>query len=229
MTDHQNLHGTRERHLLGGMGLQVLLIALLVFVYTQAARQLRYQREQFLRLREQVAACKAQVTRAGQPDLSVVRARVNRMEGRLINPRSLSGWVAALRVAAEEKFGFQGAVVRVGSVEKTVRAELERGFSYEASLSGVEMEAKASTQEVASLLEALSGSDSQPLCPLQEISLEALPSDGPDPVRVRLKWLVAVAPPAEGEPAPSGEPSPAADLKPGSPDWGPRTEPFRSP
>ena len=47
--------GRRERHLISGLVLQVVVVGISVFVFTQAIRYLKYERTRFLELREQIS------------------------------------------------------------------------------------------------------------------------------------------------------------------------------
>ncbi|MBI3615271.1 MAG: hypothetical protein HY211_02020 [Candidatus Omnitrophica bacterium] len=190
----------REKHLLGGLGLQVLVVGLLVFVYTQAARQLNYQRGQFLKFQEQLSAAKAQVAKAGSPDLEKLRAQVAELEGRLAALKTLPELAKTLESSAKERFGFHDVTLMVGVVEKTVQSDLPDRPAVAANLVGLELKGAASTRETAAFLDSLTSSLSKFLFPLQSMQLEAQAPNQQGPLAVRLKWLVAVSPESESAP-----------------------------
>lgn len=186
----------REEHLLGGLGFQVLVVGLLVFIYTQAARQLNYQRGQFLKFQEQLLAAKSQVAKAGKPDLEKLRAQVAEMEGRLAAPKTLPELAKTLESSVKERFGFHDVTLMVGVVEKTVRSDLPDRPVVEANLVGLELKGAASSRETAAFLDSLALSRSKFLLLLQSMQLEAQAPNQQGPLAVRLKWLVAVSPEA---------------------------------
>lgn len=215
----------RETHVLSGLGLQVLVVAVLVFVYTQAARQLNYQRGLFLRFQEQLAAAKMQTAKSGKPDLARIREEVNRLSARLATPQILSEWAKALESSAKERFGFHEVTVNVGAVEKTVAADLGEKAALEAQMVALELKGTATTRNAAAFLAELASTDLRILCPLQSMRLEAQGPEQTDPVTLRLKWLVATS----TKPAQPDSVLPALDKRASSPAWGWREEPFLSP
>ena len=184
----------REKHLLGGLGIQVLVVGLLVFVYTQAARQVNYRRGQFLRFQEQLSAAKAQAEKVGQPDLEKLRAKVTELESRFVSSQAVSELAKTIESAAREKFGFREVTVAVGTTEKTVRSDLPGRPDVEANLVGLELSGSAATRNIAAFLADLTSSPQKFIFSLQSLRIEARASDQPAPVAVHLKWLVAVSP-----------------------------------
>lgn len=222
----------RETHLLSGLGLQVIVVALLVFVYTQAARQLNYQRGLFLRLQEQMAAAKTQAAKAEKPDLNKLRAEVDQFAARLSTPEMLSEWAKLLESFATDRFGFHEASVSVGAVEKTMEIDLGGKAVFETQMVALEFKGTGTTRNAAAFLTSLASADLKLLCPLQSMRLEAGAPDQADPVTLRLKWLVAISSkPAAAGPAPGVSPPsiPVPDKKAPSVTWGWREEPFLSP
>ena len=219
-------HHLREHHLLSGLGLQVLVVALLVFVYTQAARQLNYQRGLFLRLQEQLGAAKMQAAKGGKPDLNKLRAEVDQLEARLATPRMLSEWAKALESSAKERFGFHEVNVSVGAVEKTVGVDLGEKAAFETQMVALEFKGTAATRNAAAFLASLASPELKLLCPLQSMSLEARGPEQNDPITLRLKWLVAIS----SKPTQAGSvPEISLPNAPPSLTWGWREEPFLSP
>ncbi len=210
---------------MSGLGLQVLVVAVLVFVYTQAARQLNYQRGLFLRLQEQLTAAKMQTAKSGKPDLAKLRAEVDQMEARLASAQMLSEWAKGLESSAKERFGFHEVNVNVGAVEKTVAADLGEKSVLEAPMVVLELKGTATTRNAAAFLAGMASPELKLLCPLQSMRLEAQGPEQADPVSLRLKWLVAISP----KPAQPGSVPPAPDKRASSPTWGWREEPFLSP
>ncbi len=221
----------RETHLLSGLGLQVLVVALLVFIYTQAARQLNYQRGQFLRLQEQVAAAKVEVAKAGKPDLEKLRAEVEGLKSRLVTLQFLSDWAEVLGPSVRDRFGFQDVTFNVGGVEKTMNLNLGDKPAVEIRLVGLEFRGTSTTRNAAAFLESLAPSNLKLLCPLHSMGGEAQAADQPFPAVFRIKWLIAVSSESSQPSSGSGSTSfPLPERKEGPPlTWGWREEPFLSP
>ncbi len=219
--------GYRERHLLSGIGLQLLLIGLLVFAYTQAIRQMNYKREMFLTLKEQVAQGAAQVTREGKPDLTRIRSGIfHRWEAYLAAPDTLSEWAKRIEDIARDRYGFGDLQVKVGSApERSVRIPLFEESSLEVHLYPIELEGTATARSGAAFLNSMDTASFKLLCPLTSMQVKALEPEAPRPVRFRFKWLAATLPqPPQNLPQGEGWKMPAATTV----AWGGREDPFAS-
>ncbi|MBI3318956.1 MAG: hypothetical protein HYZ90_07470 [Candidatus Omnitrophica bacterium] len=218
--------GRKESHLLSGLGVQVLVVALLVFVYTQAARQLSSQRRMTNEMREQLALAKAEVAREGPPNLAEWKAKVAGFKQGLVTRQMLSERARNMERMAKEEYGFRDLKIKVGeNPEKTIAVPMtgeERSF--EVHLYSLELTGSSTSRRGADFLSNLNRSNLKLLCPLEVVEMKALPPDQPMPVEFRLKWLVAVSSEAAAEPPP-GETVPKKQLL----EWGPREEPFVSP
>ncbi len=225
----------REMSLLSGLGVQILVITLLVFCYTQAARQRNYQRDRYEQLKEQMIRSEARVLSESPKDLDRLQAQVEELVRQLPTREQLLDWTQALERAARERFGFQDLQVKLGPSEKTMPVSFKNSFPFEVDLLPLELRASVTTQEVARFLADLKGENEQLLCSLEFLEMQSLEPTAHKPVGVRVKWLIASAsripPMTLGKVAPPIKP---ADLKsPGtgnlSLDWGWREELFQSP
>lgn len=224
----------REMSLLSGLGIQLLVITLLVFCYTQAARQRNYQRDRYEQLKEQMIRSEARVLSEYPKDLDRLQAEVEELMRQLPTREQLLDWTQALERAARERFGFQDLQVKLGPSEKTMPVSFKNSFPFEVDLLPLELRASATTQEVARFLADLKGGNEGLLCSLESMEMKALEPSAHKPVGVRVKWLIASASRIPlmtlGKVVPPIKP---ADLKSPGPgnlslDWGWREEPFLS-
>lgn len=220
----------REHHLLSGIGAQILIVALLVFVYTQAFRNLKMQRELHGRLQEQLTMAREGLARqvSGSQDLKVLEARLRELR---------SGWGASDALAAE-----------AADLKKTVQAGRLRAVEFKVSdipdeiirvpsdgqqelvvqLLPVELKAGGKSRHLAEAVAAAAGT-SYPLAAIEMKRVE--PADSEEPMECTVRWLIPVIAPEFPDkwasqaptPLPSGEGKKPALL------WGPREEPFLAP
>jgi len=187
---------SRERQLFSGLGVQLIVIGLLVFAYTQALRQVNVKRELYLKQKEQVALGRARVEKEGTPDIDQVRREVlSQWEPYLPGPSGLAEWAQRLEDFAEKEFHFSDPEVKVGSVtEETVPIPVLDGTSLEIQLYPIEMSAVTTAKNLALFLESLRQSKMKLLLPLRTVKLKKSKSTQLFPVAVNLKWWVAVLP-----------------------------------
>ena len=165
-----------------------------------------------------------------------MKIEVAGLEARLLSPEQLTAWAAAAGAMARDNFSFQEVHARVGAPEKTVEVPLEgtsakEGTTLEINLQEVEFEGNSTTRHAAAFLSSLKELTPQATLLLERMEIEAQP-DQPLPIRMRLKWLVAVAPEGKSPPAavPEAPEKPKKGSKPfASLNWGWREEPFLSP
>lgn len=224
----------REQHLLSGLGIQVIVVALLVFAYSQAARQLTAQYQTYLQLKEQVARARDRVAREGVPDLGPLKAELLEMERSLATPEMLSEGLLRLENIARDRFGFRDIEIKVGPPEKTIRIPRPpNGPDFEVQLISLELQGNCTTRQTAGLLARIGQASLHLVCSLQTMTLTASNPDQPLPVNVRLKWLVAASGSALDAQPPTGHSPGFARVTPTAsgeaPKWGSREEPFRSP
>ena len=212
-------HRRREHHLLSGMAVQLVVIGLLVFAYTQAARNLNYQRGLYLQLKEQLANARQEVRSKGEPDLAGLEARVADVQSSLPKVDALPDWAKTVEGIARERFQLRESAVRVGSLEKVVIHLVEK-TSVEIPLYVVELKGEATSQQVAGLVGTLNQPALKIVSPLDEIELQALAPGQPVSLETRLRWLVATGPTTHWK-APDVSLLPAIPLN-----WGARQEPF---
>ena len=220
--------GRKEPQLLSGIGVQIALVALLVFAYTQAIRQVKLQQELQARLQEQLALAREQVAKhGGKSDLlASLQAQVAEIKSFLITPSELTTQANRLKVLAENQVGVQNLQVKVGtSALETVSVPLEGRPDFVVEIWSLEMTGATTSRNAAGLMERIRGQASKVLCPLVAMELKASEPGSIDPVDFSFKWVVAV------EPSPSGSRSEHLEVPSESPQlaWGWREEPFLSP
>ncbi|MBI3333031.1 MAG: hypothetical protein HYZ93_02945 [Candidatus Omnitrophica bacterium] len=209
--------GRRELHLVSGLGVQVIVVVLLVFAYTQAARQLSYQREKYLELREQLASAKHRLATEGKLDLNSIRARLADLGNGLPTGDSLGQWGQELAVVARDRFHLEEVQVQVGTVpESTVSVPLVKGSPFEVELYSLELSGKGGSRDIAAFLQSLGNSSPKLLCPLQGMEIRES--------SLHLKWLLGARRSELKEHPGIGELTPVP-----SSSWGEREEPFLSP
>jgi len=211
--------GRKEQHLLGGIGFNILIVGLLVFVYTQAVRQLNLGRDLSQRLREQLTVAREQVARQGgrSPEVVQLQQRVAELKGSMVSPDGLEDQRKRLERLAAERFGIREAKVTATELPtEKVSIPLEGQQDLEIHLHALEMKGTAPVRGLAGLIAAVGDPVFKPVCPLVAMELK--------PQGFLLRWLVAVSPDSSGS---LQQDLPAAAAAP--PAWGPREEPFLSP
>ena len=222
--------GRKEPQLLSGIVVQIVLVALLVFAYTQAIRQLKLQQELQARLQEQLALAREQVAKqAAKADLATLQAQMAELKSFMVVPDRLAAQADRLKVLAEQQFGVQNAQVKVGLAPmETMSIPLEGRPDFIIQLYTVELTGFTTTRNTVALLHRIGARASKVLCSLVGMELRASEISSPDPVDLSLKWVVAVESVSGEHPtAPSESPMEKIELPPLA--WGWREEPFRSP
>lgn len=230
--------GRREQNLLSGLWVQILLVAVLVFAYTQAVRQLDRNRERSSRLQEQLTVAREEVARQGaRPDLKTLQAEVETIQAALIKAGPLEERSLWLEALARERFTVQelsATLAKVPSKTREVSFADETKLAvdlYELTLTG-----KGTSRNIAGLLHVLQDKSVNLLCPLTEMKLKALGPREIQPVGVALTWLLP-SPSADRTSYPVGPEGSAVQVKRASVSeieepqiaWGRRTEPFLTP
>ena len=217
--------GGREHHLMSGIGVQLLLVALMVFAYTQAIRQLKHAGEQRDRLEEQITVARNQLARhSRRPDLESLQKEVAKLKSTLLSPQALGEVAGRLRELAQKEYHVQDLEVKVGDrPTQTLSIPLDGRMDFEAQLYALELSGVATSRAASGLAAALGGSSSKLLAPLVAMEMKSSGPEDEQPVRLSLRWLLAVSPGSTGTTPPS---SPAASAR---PEWGWRDEPFYSP
>ncbi len=219
-------HGRRENHLLGGIGIQILIVALMVFAYTQAIRQLKNRGEVKDRLQEQLIVARDQLAKHGKrPDLAALQKQVAELKGTLISSEALDTIGAQLEELARTSYGVQGLQVRVSDrPTQTLTVPLDGRLDFEAHLHSLELSGFTTSRNAAALVSAVGTVSAKLLAPLVGMEVKrADPAKSDQPVRISLRWLLAVSPDSDG----ASSPPPMA--APGKIEWGWREEPFLSP
>ncbi len=215
--------GKKERHLISGLGVQVLLVGLLVFFYTQAARQLATQKERHEKLKEQVASAKLQAAKSQELDSQKIRERLEELQACLALPGSLGDWSQELKQFAASRFDLVVDQIRSEETsETTINVPVAGKIPAQAQLFSIEMAGSGATESLGQFLGALSDPAFKPLCVLEDMDLEA--TRAAKPIHFRLKWFVAASEAGTPPKTSSFANPPAFKLK-----WGKRQELFLSP
>ncbi|PIQ81812.1 MAG: hypothetical protein COV76_06865 [Candidatus Omnitrophica bacterium CG11_big_fil_rev_8_21_14_0_20_64_10] len=203
--------GKRELHLLGGLAVQIVIVALAVFVLTQAVRGLSYESRRHRELEVRLAACHLEIAHRGS-DLASVQERIRQMQARLPDAAAPKRIERSLQVIAESPFGFQEIRARAAAApERTIQIPAPEGRTILIDLVPLEFRGIGSTADAAGLftqMEALGLTTGMRLSRLRMVSQAGQPS-----VDVSIKWLMAVSRirsdfPAPPEPPP-GLPKPS--------------------
>ncbi len=236
----------REHHLLGGLGAQILIVALLVFVYTQALRNLKMQRELQGRLQEQLTMAREGLARpiSASADLKALEARLREIR---------SGWAASDKFSSREvppggapdvltgqaaglKEVVEGGRLRVVEFKisevpaEIIRVRPDSQQELVVQLLPVELRARGRSGHLAQLLSAAAGG--HPRRPLAAIEMKRLEAaDSEEPMECVVRWLVPVIAPdfPDRWASEAAAAAPAAQREPPAPSWGPREEPFLAP
>lgn len=221
-------HHRKEMHLLSGLGVQILIVGLLVFAYTQAIRQVKLQRETFHRLQEQLTMAREQKARQGPtPDLALMQAQIQKIRPAFLTPVELAPQLDQIRALAEKDFHLRGTRWKKSDDPADSFAVTVSGRAdFKVDLYGLEMEGAGSARSAAGLLASLGPASEPPVFPLQALELKADPSSstGSD-VQVSCRWFIPVI-------TPLTEDKTALERKPRAaraPAWGWREELFLSP
>lgn len=182
----------REKSVLAGFIVQVLVVGLVVFLLTQAYRGLAYQRDARLDVGERLASCQAQL-QSNSSDLQQVRDRMADAQARVISPKELELLAQKIRQVARGTFAFKNVRVRTDPTpEQTIRIPLPNTEPFLIELYPLEFRAAGRTAEVAGFLRHL-----QDLGLIQVAYLDKLQIGLADTevfsVEIHLKWLVAVS------------------------------------
>lgn len=214
--------GRREQNLLGGLGLQILIVGVMVFAYTQAVRQVKLAGDLSQRLQEQLVVAREEVAReGGKADIAQLQAQVEELKASLAAPEALEIQAGRLKRLAG-RFNIRDAQVAPDpDPAEKITIPMQGQPDFEIRLHRLEMTGTAPARSIYGLVAAVADPAFKPISPLVAMQLEA-PSGGGQPVKFKLRWLIAVSPGSPGLdvslPA-AGEPPP----------WGLREEPFLSP
>ncbi len=222
----------REHHLLGGLGAQILIVALLVFVYTQGLRNLKMQRELQGRLQEQLTMAREGLAHpiSASADLKALESRIREIRSGWAGPDGLTGQAAGLKKVVE---GGRLRVVEFKISEvpaEIIRVRPDSQQELVVQLLPVELTARGRSGHLAQLLSAAAGG--HPRRPLAAIEMKRLEAaDSEEPMECVVRWLVPVIAPDFPDRWASEAPAaaPAGQREPPAPSWGPREEPFLAP
>ncbi len=220
--------GTRERNLLSGLVVQVIFIGIIVFLFTQAVRQLRYQHSEYLELKKQIKACRIQAAK-GKPELVSLETEVSRLKSQFATAQDQNELITRLEFLARKQFGFDDLQVRLSKVpKKLVKSAGGEEPPLPVETLTLQLDAKTTTRNGAGLLTSLSQGGVGVLCPLRSMQIKTKDLTGTLPVQVHLEWIVPLlaldSAQKEAGPKilPSAQPQPVLS-------WGLREEPFLTP
>lgn len=219
--------GRREHHLLSGIGAQILIVAVLVFAYTQAIRQLRHRGELRDRLQEQLTMARDQLARhTHRPDVAALQKEVAGLKSGLISTATLAEVARQLEALARESYGLQDLEVKAGErPTHALTVPLDGRLDFEAHLHALELSGIGTTRDAAALVAAMGDPSTKLLASLVRMELKRSgPKEGGGLARVSLRWLLAVSPGAAGPVLP-GDPLRVPPQR----EWGRREEAFSSP
>jgi len=229
--------GRREWHLMGGLTTQILVVGLLVFVYTQAIRQIQHQGRLHDQLQERLTMAREEVARTDPgADVTALKGKSAALLARF---HTYDNWVAAsgaLKWLASEVYGAQNLRLQLSEEStKTIEIPLEGQPDLKMQLHALEMHGTVTSQNAAGLLIALRNPKMKFLCPLVSLELAAADPDELQPVDFSFKWWVVTDLEAEGDRV-------LSQMRPEAPqsiqlpleshpvaDWSLRIEPFQSP
>ena len=218
-------HGRREHHLLSGIGVQILMVALLVFAYTQAIRQLKHSGEMRDRLEEQLTVARDQLARhSRRPDVESLQREVAELKSTLLSKQGLEELAHQLRDLVEKEYRVRDLEVKAGDrPTQALSIPLDGRMDFEAQLYVLELSGATTSRTAAVLAAALGRPSSKLLAPLVAMEMKRSGPKEEEPVRLSLRWLLAVSPGSTEAALPG---SPAVPAK---QEWGWREEPFYSP
>ena len=214
----------REGHLLGAVWFQVLLIALIVFAFTQAVRQLNYEKERQGRLQEQVVMAREQVSKQAmvRQDLSSLQEEVADLRSHTVPVSELPAVSMRIKELAEQKFNLTGVQLKMGdSPVETLDVPIHDRQNQRIDLYMLNCMGQGSSRRITEFLAYLHDSNWRPLMALSSLDCQATESIAASPVAFTAQWAVAISPEA-----PEHKPVPEYSV---SVEWGNRLEPFRSP
>lgn len=217
----------KENNLLSGLGVLILIVALLAFAYTQAIRQVKYQRELFQRLQEQLTMAREQMARQGPtPDVEAMRAQIRKIRPAFLALEEVSPQVDRIKALAQQQLHLRAA--RWNQSEEPVDSftvSIPGRKDCEVSLYALEMGAQGSARSVAALLASVGPDSELPAFPLRALEIQGDPTESGAALQVSCRWLLPVAAPLSGqESLTKPVPRPVRE-----PVWGQREEPFLSP
>lgn len=215
----------REHHLLSGIGAQILIVALMVFAYTQAIRQLRHRADLRDRQKEQLTVCRDELARhTRRPDVAALQQQVAELKSVLLSRRALEELARQLKDLARERYGVEKLEVMAGDRPTQILAvPLDGRLDFEAHLYALELSGVTTTRSAAALVAAMGESSPKLLAALVGMEMRRSGPGDDQPVHLSLRWRLAISPASE-------EAALSAPLQaPARPEWGWRDEIFSSP
>jgi hypothetical protein len=218
--------GHREKHLLGAVWFQVVLIGLIVFAYTQAVRQLNYQKERQNRMQEQLVLAREQVSKqaAAPKKLEILQDEVADLRSEMIFLNELPEIGQKIQSLAEKKYGLSVLRVKEGdSPVGTFDLPIQDRQIQRIDLYLLDCWGRGSSRQIAGFLAHLNHPDFRPLMTLVSLNCQSSDAGTIPPVEFTAQWVV----PISSDPA-ERKPKPPADYE-ISFEWFERLEPFISP
>lgn len=216
--------GQRERHLLGAVWFQVALIGLIVFAYTQAVRQLNYQKERQTRLQEQLVMAREQVSKQAttRQNLESLQEEVSDLRSQTVSVPELPAVAQRVKELAEKKYELSILRVKEGdSPVETLDLPIQDRQLQKIDLYLLDCSGRGTSRQIALFLAHLNHPDFRPLTALISLVCRSPEEKGTAPVEFTAQWVVAVS-----SETPERKPAPDYDV---SLEWFNRLEPFLSP
>lgn len=222
--------GARERNLMSGLVIQVVIIGIVVVLFSQALRQLNYQHSEYRGLKKQIKACQVQVAR-GRPDVTHLEAEVARLKSQFATPQGQGEWTKRLETLSRKQFDFEDLHVKLSKMPKRMpQAPNATAAALPLETLTLQLEGKATTRGGAGLVSSVSQGGIGILCPLRSLGIKTANLKESLPVQFHLEWMVPLF--GEEEDQKKETQSPAApSVNPPLPvlNWGLREEPFLTP
>lgn len=216
--------GHKERNLLSGIGVQIAIVMVMVFAYTQAMRQVKLQRERLTRLQEQLTVAREELAKlaATRPGPSQVEQELAELKSSWAAPEGVLAQVGELEKLVREGHGLSEFRVKAGrEPADELQIPLDGGEPLEIRLYPLEISGYGASRAIGGLLAHLAAPGSKPVRILAELELKGAGEGRPEPVQFLARYHVPAVAGSPSGPFPAPEkPEPA---------WGPREEPFLSP
>ena len=229
--------GRRESQMMGGLWLQILVIGVMVFAYTQAIRQLNHRKDLTTRLQEQLTMAREKLVREGsRPDLSRLQVEVAHSKSVFFSRDLIEQKLPLLTTLAQDRFSIRELKIQLAArPARSIQMALEGQPDLVVELYPLILTGVGTSRNVSGLLATLNHPDLRPLSPLAKMTLQAQDLKEVEPVKIHLEWWVAAVAPAESveeEELQTEQQSPFSLLE-GSrgsrPAWGDREVLFLSP
>lgn len=216
--------GHKERNLLSGIGVQIAIVMVMVFAYTQAMRQVKLQRGRLTQLQEQLAVAREELAKrkATHAVPSQVEQELTELKSSWAAPEGVLSQVGELEKLVREGHGLSEFRVKAGrEPADQIQIPLDGGQPIEIQLYPLEISGYGTSRAIGGLLAHLAAPGSKPVRILAGLELRGAGDGRPEPVQFSAKYRIPAVAGSPAGPFPAPEKPELA--------WGPREEPFLSP